>query len=157
MPSNIYDAYATKICRHAGLPAGCYSAHDLTAIIMQLPLGEAHAALDGVEHAALPRLGETVTIQAHMQKNFFDVLGMAGRELFAFTVPVLIRRDYLERLEGWREWRVLALYLGQSDLEPLVVFRNTPIAIKTGLLEETVYYVADVRVACAGENFEWQQ
>ena len=92
-----------------------------------------------------------------MQKNFFDVLGMAGRELFAFTVPVLIRRDYLERLEGWREWRVLALYLGQSDLEPLVVFRNTPIAIKTGLLEETVYYVADVRVACAGENFEWQQ
>lgn len=155
MPS-IFDAYAAKICRHAELPPGEYDAHTLNSIIMTLPLGEAHAALDGVELEKLPRLGETVSLNDHMQRNFFDVIGMAGRELYEFTVPVLVARRYLERLEGWRDWRTLAIYLGHSCLEPSLVFRNTPFHTWISNAERDVYYSGDLRVLCHDERkFVW--
>ena len=124
---------------------------------MSLPLGESHAALDGAELEALPRLGETVSLNEHMQANFFNVLGDPRRELWEMTRPVLIKRQYLERLEGWRDWRTLTVYLGQNGLEPAAVFRNTPIPINAGPFESVDYYAGDVRVILAREGvFEWR-
>lgn len=154
MPA-LFDAYAAKICRHAELPPGEYDAHTLNSIIMTLPLGEAHAALEGVALESLPRLGETVSLNQHMQRNFFDVLGMAGRELYEFTVPVLVARRYLERLEGWRDWRTLSVYLGQNGLEPVMVFRNTSMPLKVAPFEQVDHYAADVRVLCLRDGFHW--
>lgn len=92
---------------------------------MALPLGEAHAALDKVELEKLPRLGDTISLNDHMQVNFFSLLLNPARDLWEFTKPLLIKRQHLERLEGWRDWRTLSVYLRQQDLEPAAVFRNT--------------------------------
>ncbi len=152
-----FETYATKICRHAKLPPRRYESEELNAIVMVLPLAESHAALDDIELEGLPRLGETVTLNQHVQANFFNVLGDPSRDLWEFTKPVLIKRPYLERLEGWRDWRSLAVYLAQEDLQPVAVFRNTPISIKTGTFEATDYYVADIRVALEREEaFAWR-
>jgi hypothetical protein len=156
MSANLYNQYASKICRHAGLVARVYDEFDLNDVIMGLPLGEAHAALAGRELEQLPRLGESVSINSHMQAHFFDVVGLADKELHEFTSPVLVPRKHLERLEGWRDWRTLVVYLSQSGLEPVMVFRNTPIPIKTGTFEHTDYYVADVRVICNRDQpYHW--
>ncbi len=155
--TSIFETYATKICRHAELPPKVYETHSLNTVIMTLPLAESHAALDGVELAALPRLGESISLNAHVQANFFDVLANPTRELWEFTKPILIRREHLERLEGWRDWRTLSVYLNQEGLEPAAVFRNRPIPIKSGPFETVDFYVADIRIALARETaFEWK-
>ena len=105
-----------------------------------------HAAIDEVELDQLPRLGDQIRLNDHMQKSFFDVLGMPGRDLPDCTAPVLIKGTHLERLEGWREWRVLKAYLERAALLPAFLFRNTPIPIKIGPFEHEDYYVGDVRV-----------
>lgn len=156
MSATLYDQYAAKICRHAELEPRDYGDNNLNDIIMALPLAEAHAALAGTDLDKLPRLGETISVNNHMKLNFFDVIGLPSRELHEFTAPVLVRRDYIERLEGWREWRTLAVYLKQANLEPVMVFRNTPVPVKTAPYETTVYYVADVRVILdRDEPFRW--
>jgi hypothetical protein len=156
--TSIFDTYATKICRQADLPPKTYDIHELNSVIMSLPLGESHAALDGVDLEALPRLGETVTLNEHMQTTFFNVLSDSRRELWEMTRPVLIKRQYLERLEGWRDWRTLTVYLGQNGLEPAAVFRNTPLPIKSGPFESVDYYAGDVRVVLVrSDPFVWQQ
>ncbi|OBQ66502.1 hypothetical protein EFV37_35865 (plasmid) [Mesorhizobium loti] len=156
MPAPIYDQYAAKICRHASLAAGLYEGQDLNDVVMALPLGEGHAVLAGTEFEELPRLGETVSVNSHMQANFFDVIGMDAKELHEFTAPILVRRGYIERLEGWREWRTLSVWLLQEYLEPVVVFRNTPVPVKTAAFEQTDYYVADVRVIFnRAQPFHW--
>lgn len=142
----MYETYAAKICRHVALPSGTYDSQELNSYIMALPLGEAHAVLDGVELEALPRLGDTVSVSDHMQAHFFSLLMNPARDLWEFTKPVLMKRQHLERLEGWRDWRMLSIYLHQQDLEPAVVFRNTPIPIQTGPFETADYYAADIRV-----------
>jgi hypothetical protein len=109
----MFEAYAAKICRHAELPPRVYESSELNNVIMSLPLGESHAVLDGVELEKLPRLGETISLNEHMQRHFFDVIGTPSRELYEFTVPFLIRRSHLERLDGWRDWRTLTVYLEQ--------------------------------------------
>lgn len=144
--TSIFETYATKICRHAKLPPKVYETHALNHVIMTLPLAESHAALSGIELENLPRLGETVSLKDHMQAHFFNVISDPRRELYEFTKPVLIKRQYLERLEGWRDWRTLSVYLNQEGLEPAAVFRNTPIVIKSGVFEKIDYYVADIRV-----------
>lgn len=161
MPSSMFDAYAEKICRHAELPADRYESNDLNNVILSLPLGESHAALDGAELDQLPHLGENISLNDHMQRNFFDVIGSASRELYEFTVPFLIRRTYLERLDGWRDWRTLSVYMQQHFLQPVIVFRNTPLnkrrAGLAGVIESMDYYVGEVRVMCAHtEPFEWR-
>lgn len=155
--TSIFETYAAKICRHAELPPKAYDVHELNSIVMDLPLAEAHAALDGVELDALPRLGDSISLKDHVQANFFNVLGDPARELWEFTKPILIKRLHLERLEGWRDWRTLAVYLGQQGLEPVAVFRNTPIAIETGMFETTDHYVADIRILLGWDKtFDWQ-
>lgn len=132
-----------------------YDTYLLNEIVLALPLAEAHAALDEVELESLPCLGEGLTLNAHMQANFFNVIGAASRELWETTKPFLIARKYLERLEGWRDWRTLAVYLEQEHLEPVMVFRNTPMSI-TGKPGD--YYVADIRVLCGREQpFVWSK
>jgi hypothetical protein len=144
--TSIYETYAAKICRHVGLPQGSYDAQELNSYIMALPLGEAHAALGNVELENLPRLGDTVSLNDHMQAHFFSLLLNPARDLIEFTKPVLIKRQHLERLEGWRDWRTLTVYLHQEGMEPAAVFRNTPIPIKAGPFETVDYYAADIRV-----------
>lgn len=123
---------------------------------MALPLGEAHAALDGAELESLPRLGDTISLNDHMQANFFSLLLNPARELWEFTRPVLIKRQHLERLEGWRDWRTLTVYLHQEGMEPAAVFRNTPIPIKSGMFEQVEYYAADIRVVLGRKaSFVW--
>ena len=117
MPASMYDAYAEKICRHAELPANRYESNHLNDVILSLPLGESHAVLDGQELERLPRLGESVSLNDHMRRNFFNVVGTADRELYEFTVPVLVRQNYLERLDGWRDWRTLSVYMMQQFLQ----------------------------------------
>lgn len=155
--TSIYETYAAKICRHVELPPASYSAEELNRYIMALPLGEAHAALDGAELESLPRLGDTISLNDHMQANFFSLLLNPARELWEFTRPVLIKRQHLERLEGWRDWRTLTVYLHQEGMEPAAVFRNTPIPIKSGMFEQVEYYAADIRVVLGrSAPFEWQ-
>ena len=125
-----------------------------------MPLGESHAVLDDVELEKLPKLGESVSLNDHMQRNFFNVVGTPNRELYEFTVPVLVRQNYLERLDGWRDWRTLSVYMMQQFLQPVLVFRNTPMPTKRitdlGLVETVNYFVADVRVMCGrDEPFVW--
>ena len=92
-----------------------------------------------------------------MQAHFFSFLLNPSRDIIEFTKPVLIKRQHLERLEGWREWHTLTVYLRQQDLEPAAVFRNTPIPIKTGPFETVDYYVADIRVVLGRSvPFVWQ-
>lgn len=156
--TSMYETYAAKICRHVELPPGTYGSQELNSYIMALPLGEAHAVLDGVELEALPRLGDTVSLSDHMQVNFFSLLMNPARDLWEFTRPVLMKRQHLERLEGWRDWRTLTVYLHREAMEPAAVFRNTPIPIKTGPLETTDYYVADIRVVLVRkEPFMWRR
>lgn len=145
--SDIYEAYAAKVCGFGPLDAGPYTGQELTAYVLNLPLAESHAALDGVQLEELPRLGETRALDAHMRQTFFDVVRNAARQLFEATAPVLVRRDYLERLEGWRDWQTLRVVLSQDHLEPLIAFRNTPIRLGTANGRLADYYVADVRVA----------
>ena len=144
--TSIYETYAAKICRHVELPPGTYDSQNLNSYIMALPLGEAHAALDKVELEHLPRLGDTLSLNDHMQAHFFSLLLNPARDLWEFTKPLLIKRQHLERLEGWRDWRTLSVYLRQQDLEPAAVFRNTPIPVKAGPFETVDYYAADIRV-----------
>lgn len=155
--TSIYETYAAKICRHEGLAPGTYDSQTLNNYIMGLPLGEAHAAFDQVELEGLPRLGDTVSLSDHMQANFFSLLLNPDRDLWESTKPLLIKRQHLERLEGWRDWRTLLVYLRQQDLEPAAVFRNTPIPIQSGAGEAVEYYAADIRVVL-GRNapFVWQ-
>jgi hypothetical protein len=156
MPENLYHRYAAKICRRLDLPAASYSGEELTSAVMKLPIGEANAAFEGKQLGKLPRLGDTVSVREHMQSNFFDVIGMSEEPATRFTSPVLVKRSHLERLEGWHEWQTLAGVLRDHDLEPVMVFRNTPIPIKTSPYEETEYYVADVRVTFRREDpFRW--
>ena len=155
--TSIYETYAAKICRHVELPSGTYDSHELNSYIMGLPLGEAHAALDKVELESLPRLGDTLSLNDHMQANFFSLLLNPERGIWEFTKPVLIKRQHLERMEGWRDWRTLSVYLRQQDLEPAAVFRNTPIPIKAGPFETVDYYAADIRVLLGrSEAFSWR-
>ncbi|MFD1696788.1 hypothetical protein [Roseibium aestuarii] len=154
--TSIFETYAAKICRCAELPPNTYDIIQLNRIVMTLPLAEAHAALDGVEHDRLPRLGDTVSLKEHMQANFFDILNQPARELWEFTKPILMKRQHLERLEGWRDWRTLSVYLSRDGLEPSAVFRNTPIPIKTDPFESVDYYVADIRVFLVRDiSFVW--
>lgn len=154
--TSIFETYAAKICRHVALPPATYDMQELNSYVMTLPLGEAHAALDRVELESLPRLGDSISLNDHMQANFFSLLLNPARELWQFTKPVLIKRQHLERLEGWRDWRTLSVYLRQQDLEPAAVFRNTPIPIKSGPFETTDYYAADIRVVLGRSTpFVW--
>ncbi len=155
--TSIFETYAAKICRHVALPPATYDIHELNSYIMALPLGEAHAALDRVELENLPRLGDSISLNDHMQANFFSLLLNPARDLWEFTKPVLIKRQHLERLEGWRDWRTLSVYLRQQDLEPAAVFRNTPISIKSGAFESSQYYAADIRVVLGRSTpFVWR-
>lgn len=157
MASSTFDSYAAKVCRHAELPQKAYASNSLNTVILNLPFAEAHLVLDGREATELPRLGETRSLQEHLQAAFFDVVRLPKAELFLFTAPVLIKKVFLERLEGWREWRTLAAYLAQSDLEPTIVFKNTPIPIKESPFETNTYYLADVRVIFVREEpFVWE-
>lgn len=128
------------------MPPGSYDAQELNSYIMALPLGEAHAVLGNVELENLPRLGDTVSLNDHMQAQFFSLLLNPARDIIEFTKPVLIKRQHLERLEGWRDWRTLTVYLHKEGMEPAAVFRNTPIPIKAGPFETVDYYAADIRV-----------
>lgn len=162
MPSNMFDAYAEKICRYAKLTGPTVESNDLNQVIYSLPIAESHAVIDGIELENLPRLGETVSLKDHMQQNFFDVIASPQRDLWEFTAPFLVKRTYLERLDGWREWRTLSVYMGQEFLRPLIAFRNTPIPKRTfgvgGIIENMDYYVGDIRVICGrSEPFEWRQ
>lgn len=131
-------------------------------VILSLPLGEGHAVVDGVDLDELPKMGSDINLHEHMQRNFFDVIASRKRELPEFTQPFLLSRAHLERLDGWREWRTLAVYLEQSYLQPTLVFRNTPIpkhkVHESGVVEIVEYYVSEVRVMLArSDPFEWKQ
>ncbi len=155
--ASMFDTYAAKLCRQLKLAPATYDIPDLNGAIMALPLAEAHAALKGVALENLPRLGETVSLNEHMQAHFFGTLLDEARVLPELTQPVLIKRPHLERLEGWRDWRTLTVYLANERLEPVVVFRNTPVPLKAGAFETMDYYVADIRVVLAREApFEWR-
>lgn len=92
-----------------------------------------------------------------MQAHFFSLLLNPARDLWEFTKPLLIKRQHLERLEGWRDWRTLSVYLRQQDLEPAAVFRNTPIPVKAGPFETVDYYAADIRVVLGrSAPFVWR-
>jgi hypothetical protein len=162
MPSNIFDAYAEKICCHAELSSGTYYSNDLNDVVLSLPLGEAHAVVDGIELGDLPKMGKDIDLRARMQRYFFDVLGSDHLELHEFTKPFLLSRAHLERLDGWREWRTLAAHLEQSCLHPTLVFRNTPLPLhqvyEGGVVETVEYYVSEVRVMFArSEPFDWKR
>jgi hypothetical protein len=91
------------------------------------------------------------------ESNFFSLLLNPARDLWEFTKPLLIKRQHLERLEGWRDWRTLSVYLRQQDLEPAAVFRNIPIPIKIRPFESVEYYAADIRVVLGRpEPFIWR-
>jgi|GEM_PF-5727474 len=155
--TSIFETYAARVCQHAELPPKVYTTLHLNSLIMGLPLAESHAALMGVELAELPRLGDQVSLNSHVQSYFFDVVADTSRKLLDLTKPVLIKREYLERLEGWRDWRTLSVYLSQEGLEPSAVFRNRPIPIKTGPFETVDYYVADIRMVLARDTeFTWK-
>lgn len=143
-----FEAYAEKICRHAGLPPRAYEAHSLNTVILTLPFGGAHAVLDQQPVETLPVLGEDVSLAEHMQANFFDVVASPERELWEFTAPVLVKRSLLERLGAWDEWRTLEGYLTGAGLQPVTVFQNGPQFLSA--------YVADVRVIMARrDKYEW--
>ena len=147
-----FEAYAEKICRHAGLPPRAYEAHSLNTVILSLPFGAAHAALDEQPLETLPVLGEDVSLAEHMQANFFDVVASPERELWEFTVPVLVKRSLLERLAAWDEWRTLEGFLAGFALQPIAVFQNVSIEVL-----HDGSYTADVRVICIHEIlFQWE-
>lgn len=147
-----FDTYAEKICRFAELKPRVYEAHSLNTVVLALPFAEAHAAYDGQPLDGLPRLGETVSLQQHMQEQFFDVIAAPSRGLYESTAPVLIKCSFLERLEGWAEWHALAAYLTRFDLQPLIVFKNAPLSA----VGRESYYVADIRVICVRpEPYAW--
>lgn len=139
-----FEAYAEKICRHAGLPPRAYEAHSLNTVILSLPFGAAHAALDEQPLETLPVLGEDISLAEHMQANFFDVVASPERELWEFTAPVLVKRGMLERLAGCDEWRTLESYLEAFHLQPIFIFKNTYMCNST--LESE--YISDLRVLC---------
>jgi hypothetical protein len=98
--------YAAKICRHVELLPGTYHGQKMNCHIMALPLWEAHAVLDRVELEGLPRLGGRISLNDHMQANVFSLLLNPAlnpdRDLWQFTQPLLLKRQHLEPLEGWR-------------------------------------------------------
>ena len=156
MASSTFDSYATKVCLYSERKPGTYDSNALNSIILSLPFAEAHVAVEDLEIEKLPRLGETLRLRDHLQGAFFDVVRLPDVDLHMFTVPILIRQAFLERLEGWREWRTLAAFLSGDFLQPAVVFKNTPIPIKTGPFETETYYLADVRILfCRQEPFTW--
>lgn len=145
-----FEAYAEKICRHAGLPPRAYEAHSLNTVILSLPFGAAHAALDEQPLETLPVLGEDVSLAEHMQANFFDVVASPERELWEFTVPVLVKRSRLERLGVWDEWRTLEGFLASNHLQPIAVFHNVQADTTTSP------YVADIRIIITNNViFSW--
>lgn len=156
MASSTFDSYATKVCRYSERKPGAYNSSSLNSIILTLPFAEAHVVFEELETEALPRLGETLSLKDHLQVSFFDVIRLSDVDLHMFTVPVLIRQAFLERLEGWREWRTLTAYLSEQSLYPAVVFKNTPIPIRESPFEKGTYYLADVRVLFGrNEPFVW--
>jgi hypothetical protein len=156
MSLSIYDTYARKICIFFDIPPGSYSAAHLSGAVLQLPFAEAHMELDGVTVPNLPKLGAGLTLQAHMQKVFFDTVKQDDVPLFLQTAPFLIRAEDLSALEYWREWKTLGIYLRQLDLEPVLVFRNQPHKLPVSYTEDAQWYVADLRVLLVGEGeFEW--
>eukprot|EP01037_Dinobryon_pediforme_P017097 gene17097-17288_t len=151
----MFETYAAKICRELELKPGAYNAGAFNSMILTLPFAEAHVIATGREPHELPRLGETVAIHQHMRSNFFEVVEDPERALLESTAPVMVKRAHLERLDGWNDWRTLASYLGSYELQPLIVFKNTPIAL-AGQDGRADYYMADVRVMCLQERpFYW--
>jgi hypothetical protein len=106
---------------------------------MQIPFAEAHMALDGTTAPNPPRLGETVALNAQVQRAFFDTISREDRPLFLLTVPCLVRSETLAGLDDWQDWFTLGTYLRQHSLEPCLVFRNQPQRLVTEV-NETVRY-----------------
>lgn len=154
---DIYDTYARKVCAFFDFPQGVYDASKMSSAVMQLPFAEAHQVLDGSEIAKLPRLGQGVTLQSHVQRTFFDVISKTDLPLFLQTQPLMIERGELAELEHSREWKTLAVYLRQFDLEPCLVFRNQPQVLPSGEGWRAEFYMADVRILLMRETpTQWQ-
>jgi hypothetical protein len=98
-----------------------------------------------------------VALQSHVQRNFFDVVSKTDLPLFLLTQPLMIERGELAELEHSREWKTLAVYLRQFDLEPCVVFRNQPQVLPSGEGRRAEFYMADVRILLMREApTEWR-
>lgn len=145
----MYETYARKLLEYFDVKPGVYGTELLNELVLSVPFAEVHMVEKGLDAETLPKLGETVTVEEHMRRSFFDMVNGDG-EVFQMTRPFLIKRDYLEALEHWREWRTLSMWMVNFHLSPAVAFRNRPV----GLREE--YYIGDVRVFCSSdEQIQW--
>jgi hypothetical protein len=152
----MYATYARKLLEYFEVKAGTYADETLNELVLSVPFAEAHIVDKGLNETKLPRLGETVSVQEHLRKCFFDMIN-TGTPLYVMTSPFLIKREFLEALEHWREWRVLVMYLNQHHLDPGIAFRNKPLILEADYTTKAEYYVGDVRVFCAGdEPVHWE-
>lgn len=134
------------------------SASSLNQLVMQLPTGpfsmkklegwvqkngaEGGAPSSGGERAAEYRILEVdVTLQGYMQEAFINTL-QEPLDVPILTLPVYIKSDRLERLDGWSEWKTLKGFLEQKGLMPFCVFKNTP----KNIPRLGTFYLCDIRV-----------
>lgn len=148
---SIYDTYARKLLDYFDVQPGDYDIGTLNELVLSVPFAEAHVVDNDLSEKSLPRLGEGLSVQDHMRRCFFDMVNSEA-PLFMMTSPFLIKREFLEALEHWREWRVLTLYLLQFNLDAAIAFRNRPIALDDRDGAKADYYLGDVRVFCAGDS-----
>lgn len=129
----MFEQYAEIILRTFRRPAGIYKASQIETLIDVIPLGEMDTS------SSMDTLGESLSVDKHARRVFFEPLSQ-GR-FPEQRVPFLIGRRFLEYLEAWRDWMTLENYLGQSDLQPKIVFLNDPV-----MIDGREYYFAEMRV-----------
>jgi hypothetical protein len=149
---SIFDKFAHKVCQYANLEEGLYEAVTLSIIVNELPFGgEGFVDLD-LDN--LPRLGQDISLQQHMQQHFFSLLD-DSRSLLTMVKPVYVTEQLLRRWNSWEEWQILEGYLKSQNAIPFLVFRNVESNAK---IQGENVFLADVRVMLArGQPYHYRR
>ena len=135
----MFEKFAHALLTWGDCKPGIYTTPEINAMVSSIPLGSLEG--DGVVQS----LGESISVDKHVRKVFFEAIETGNLALM--RSPVLLGRQFLENLEGWREWITLSDYLRRFSLEPKFVFLNDPVEV-----DGRSYYLGEVRVFCRGET-----
>lgn len=141
----MYEAYAQKLLDYFEVKPGSHGIELLNELVMAVPFAEVHMVHKELTAEKLPTLGESLSVEAHFKRCFFGMVN-SDADVLLMTSPFLIKRDYLEALEHWREWRTVSMFMSGHHLSPSIAFRNRPV----GQRED--YYIGDLRVFCHQET-----
>lgn len=87
-----------------------------------------------------PILNEELTLKVYFESLLDQIQNHKGG--FLCFQGVYIKKDLMESLENWADWKMLKAYLGSQGLTPIVVFKN-----ELAVLDDmSVAYLADIRL-----------